>query len=198
MAVTIMGSYLLNTPVGSLWVTVVEANNSHAGNKHSWAITSVSWQSPSDLEQRVLSADIKHLIAEAFTRFFDDCDDSLLRALPIQLSGTLFQQAVWQTCRQIPIGETRSYQQLGDLLGKPKAQQAVGQALKVNPVPMIVPCHRVVPASGKLGGYMGQLGSPIKQALLNHEKCLGQPSANAHNIADGNHVDTVSSALNLV
>lgn len=91
--------------------------------------------------------------------------------VPVQLQGTEFQKAVWAEIAKIPYGEVRTYAQLAQALGKPKALQAVGQACGKNPVPILVPCHRVV-GTGKLGGYSaGPLvdGQRIKRFLLKLE-----------------------------
>jgi O-6-methylguanine DNA methyltransferase len=81
--------------------------------------------------------------------------------------ATPFQQAVWETTRAIPYGETRSYEWLAQRVGKPKAARAVGQALKSNPFPIIVPCHRVVGKDGSLTGF--SCGIDAKKRLLDIE-----------------------------
>lgn len=94
-------------------------------------------------------------------------------SVPIHFTGgTAFQQKVWQALYEIPYGEIRNYQDIARIIGSPKAQQAVGQANKRNPIPIIIPCHRVVSKSGSLGGYMGntERGSHIKEYLLNLEQ----------------------------
>jgi len=87
--------------------------------------------------------------------------------LPLDPMGTPFQQAVWAELRRIPYGETRSYAQVAAGIGKPKAVRAVGQANHRNPLPILIPCHRVIGASGKLTGYGG--GLDLKQKLLELE-----------------------------
>ena len=83
----------------------------------------------------------------------------------LDFSGaTPFQREVWQATRLIPCGETRSYRWVADQIGNPKAVRAVGQALGSNPLPIIVPCHRVVASDGKLGGFSG--GLEMKKLLL--------------------------------
>ncbi len=85
--------------------------------------------------------------------------------LPLDLGyHTAFQQAVWRAAAKIPAGETRSYAWLAKKIGRPKAARAVGQALGANPVPVIIPCHRVVNSAGTLGGFSG--GLPMKRRLL--------------------------------
>jgi methylated-DNA-[protein]-cysteine S-methyltransferase len=104
-------------------------------------------------------------------RYFSG-DYVALQRLPVQLdSGTIFQQQVWLGIRKIKAGETISYLQLAQRIDRPRAVRAVGQALKKNPIPLILPCHRVIQQSGKLGGYEGDLLSTTgrKQFLLWHE-----------------------------
>jgi O-6-methylguanine DNA methyltransferase len=87
--------------------------------------------------------------------------------LPIQLTGTPFQVNVWQALSRIPFGETRTYGDVAGMIDKPSAMRAVGQANGKNNLPLIVPCHRVVAAGGKIGGFTG--GLSLKKALLAHE-----------------------------
>ena len=87
--------------------------------------------------------------------------------LALDVRGTPFQQAVWGQLQEIPYGETRSYAQIAAALGRPLASRAVGQANGANPLPIFVPCHRVVQSDGSLGGYGG--GLALKQALLRLE-----------------------------
>ena len=89
--------------------------------------------------------------------------------IPIDLSGgTLFQRRVWQAMRQIPRGQTRSYAWVAGKIGRPHACRAVGAACGANPIPIIVPCHRVVASDGSLGGYTG--GLVRKKQLLRMER----------------------------
>lgn len=87
--------------------------------------------------------------------------------LPMRLEGTPFQRTVWQQLQLIPYGETRTYGQLAEALGKPNASRAVGLANGKNPIGVIVPCHRVIGAGGSLTGYGG--GLDRKQRLLAFE-----------------------------
>ena len=88
-------------------------------------------------------------------------------SLPLAPAGTPFQQRVWQALREIPYGKTKSYKDIALAIENPKAFQAVGQANAKNPIPLIIPCHRVISSNGKLGGY--SLGLELKQKLLNLE-----------------------------
>ena len=89
--------------------------------------------------------------------------------LPLDLQGTEFQKRVWRQLNTIPYGATRSYQQIAREIGRPQAIRAVGAANGANPVPIVVPCHRVIGAGGKLVGYGG--GLPLKKRLLALEGC---------------------------
>ncbi len=88
--------------------------------------------------------------------------------VPLNLSGTPFQLKVWEALRTIPFGETRSYKQIAEQIGQPNAARAVGSANNKNPIPLIVPCHRVIGAGGNLIGFAHGLG--IKEKLLDFEK----------------------------
>ena len=85
--------------------------------------------------------------------------------LPFRMKGTEFQQRVWKSLCEIPYGETRSYKQVAEAIGKPKAMRAVGMANNRNPLLVVVPCHRVIGANGQLVGYAGGLD---KKTFLLH------------------------------
>jgi methylated-DNA-[protein]-cysteine S-methyltransferase len=87
--------------------------------------------------------------------------------VPLALSGTDFQRAVWRALQTIPYGQTRSYKDIAAIVGNPKACRAVGMANNRNPVAIIVPCHRVIGHDGSLTGYAG--GLSIKKRLLSLE-----------------------------
>jgi methylated-DNA-[protein]-cysteine S-methyltransferase len=87
--------------------------------------------------------------------------------LPLAPEGTLFQRKVWRLLSEIPYGETISYGELAKRAGNPKASRAVGAANGSNPIPIVIPCHRVIGSNGKLTGFGG--GLPTKHALLELE-----------------------------
>ena len=89
-------------------------------------------------------------------------------AVPVRLTGTEFQKKVWAALAEIPYGETATYGEIAARIGKPKACRAVGTANHHNPVPIIVPCHRVIGAGGSLTGYGG--GLEVKAYLLTLER----------------------------
>ncbi|MEP6662375.1 MAG: methylated-DNA--[protein]-cysteine S-methyltransferase [Verrucomicrobiota bacterium] len=90
---------------------------------------------------------------------------------PFDLSnGTKFQQTVWAEILKIPIGQTRTYSQLAQKISNPKARRAVGQGCGANPIPLLIPCHRLVAVHGKIGGFSG--GLKWKTLLLRREGVL--------------------------
>ncbi len=90
--------------------------------------------------------------------------------LPVDVRGTDFQLKVWTALREIPLGETKSYSDVARMIGEPRAVRAVANACASNPVPLIIPCHRVIRKDGSLGGY--GLGVGRKKALLSSESHL--------------------------
>ncbi len=90
--------------------------------------------------------------------------------LPLAPQGTPFQQRVWAALREIPYGQTRSYRELALAAGSPRGYRAVGMANHRNPIPILIPCHRVVGADGSLTGYAG--GLELKRKLLELEGVL--------------------------
>lgn len=92
--------------------------------------------------------------------------------LPLSPRGSEFQKKVWETLQGIPYGETRSYADIARDIGNPQAQRAVGSANNKNPIQILIPCHRVIASSGKIGGYAG--GITTKEFLLNLERTTDQ------------------------
>lgn len=89
-------------------------------------------------------------------------------SLNIKCEGTLFQQKIWRSLCNIPYGHTISYKELAEKVASPKAYRAAGSACGQNPLPVIIPCHRVIHSNGSISGYA--LGADIKEFLLNLEK----------------------------
>jgi len=89
-------------------------------------------------------------------------------SLPLHFEGTPFQKKVWNALRKIPYGETRSYEWVALDIGTPKAVRAVGNAVGANPIPIVIPCHRVIRKNGELGGY--GYGAAMKKKLLEMER----------------------------
>jgi methylated-DNA-[protein]-cysteine S-methyltransferase len=110
------------------------------------------------------------LTAAVEAYFAGDLD--AIDSLPVALAGTPFQRAVWTALRKIPVGTTLSYSELAQRIDRPAAVRAVGLANGANPVGVVVPCHRVIGADGRLVGYGG--GIERKKWLLAHEASAGQ------------------------
>jgi methylated-DNA-[protein]-cysteine S-methyltransferase len=118
-----------------------------------------------DPEWKEDAAPLKEFIRQLRAYFAGQLEDF---DLPIEPEGTDFQRKVWKLLCDIPYGETISYGELARRIGNPKACRAVGLANGSNPIPIIIPCHRVIGSNGKLTGYGG--GLPIKEKLLALEK----------------------------
>jgi len=113
--------------------------------------------------------------------------------LPLSLAGTAFQLAVWEQIAALDFGEVVSYGELGLGTGRATAGRAVGGAVGANPIPIIVPCHRVLGSDGRITGYSGGNGIPTKSWLLQHEgiahiasgvRVSGRPSDDSENQLD--------------
>lgn len=169
-----MNSYtILDTPFGDLWV---------GGPADGGPISHVSF--PSQRVQRPPAEEWEHRqdhhgegrrqIAAYLA------GDSKAFDLPLYLDGTPFQQEVWAALQEIPSGETWSYAQLADHIGRPNAVRAVGSANGRNPLPVLVPCHRVIGADGTLTGYLG--GTDIKRYLLELEGWVQRSDSSAQKV----------------
>jgi len=124
-----------------------------------------------DLERRFGGFRARHAADPAGARarleaYFDGELDTL-ESVPVDVEGTPFQQIVWAALRAIPAGQRRTYGELAAAMGRAHAARAVGAANARNPVSLVIPCHRVVEAGGRLGGYGG--GLDRKRWLLGHE-----------------------------
>ncbi|EAD3308695.1 methylated-DNA--[protein]-cysteine S-methyltransferase [Listeria monocytogenes] len=150
-----------SSPVGDLFITIDEK----------W-IRNISYDEPKNWELLEGSIIEKELF-QALTTQLDDYFEGKREHfdLPVLLKGTDFQQKVWQALSEIPYGVVVSYKDIAISAGSPKAVQAVGQANRANPIPIIIPCHRCVKSNGELGGYNGA-DVDKKQYLLALEKGL--------------------------
>lgn len=148
-------SLLYQSPIGPLAIT--EANGGIA------ALT-LGDSIPTDAEEQ--ATPLLQKAAAQLQEYFEGKRKNF--DLPLTQEGTEFQQRVWQALCRIPYGETRSYKQLAQMSDTPKGYRAVGMANNKNHIPIIVPCHRVIGANGKLVGYA--LGLDIKEFLLKLEQ----------------------------
>ena len=154
----------LETPLGTMYLAIDDGALSEAGFVETWARPIDTPDPDSDLDD--LSAPAQR-VRDAIAGYFDG-DVEAIDAVPIAPRGTDFQRAVWRAIREVPAGETVSYQQIAHAVGKPAAYRAVGAATGRNPVGIAVPCHRIVRADGGLGGYGG--GLDRKEWFLEHER----------------------------
>jgi methylated-DNA-[protein]-cysteine S-methyltransferase len=143
----------LHSPIGDLTIS-----------EEAGAVVALDWGWARDQTETPLLLEAKRQLERYFDgalRHFD---------LPLAPSGTPFRQKVWDAMQEIPAGETRSYGELAAAVGS--AARAVGGACGANPIPVIIPCHRVLAAAGALGGYSGDGGLDTKVALLRLEGAL--------------------------
>ncbi|MBE9205907.1 methylated-DNA--[protein]-cysteine S-methyltransferase [Nostoc sp. LEGE 06077] len=125
------------------------------------------------LQRRYGSFDLQYVknsqsFSSKIQAYFDG-DRTSFNHIPISIGGTPFQQQVWLALQTIPWGKTISYTELAARIGKPTACRAVGMANSLNPIALVLPCHRVIGANAALTGYAG--GLERKRWLLNHEDC---------------------------
>ncbi len=145
----------INTPIGNIHI---QLNNKK--------IVAISFSSASNSTPEHYSTDLGNSILTQITQYFTGRLTEF--NLPIELDGTKFQKKVWQEIAKIPYGSTATYKQIAINLGKEKSARAIGRACNQNPIPIIIPCHRVIGSRGDLVGYNG--GIDKKAFLLNLEK----------------------------
>jgi len=122
-----------------------------------------------DMEEEIIEENETALLKEAINELNEYLDGNRSSFdLPLEPKGTEFQKKVWNALKEIPYGETRSYGEIAKIIGNEKAARAVGMANNKNPIAIIVPCHRVIGANGKLVGYAG--GLDLKEKLLQLER----------------------------
>ena len=152
---------ILNSPLGDILVARSERGLTHINFQQS---DSTVEPQPTWARDDGAFDDVAAQLSEYFAgqrRNFD---------LPLDPAGTDFQQSVWRALCEIPHGETWSYGEIARRLGQPTASRAVGAANGRNPLPIVVPCHRVIGSNGQLTGYRG--GVKFKEALLELEGAL--------------------------
>ncbi len=114
---------------------------------------------------RTAATTLEHRVADELLEYFAGTRTEF--TVPLSPAGTDFQRAVWRALQRIPYGETRTYGEIAEAVGRPGAARAVGTANHRNPIPIIIPCHRVVGSNGQLCGFGGGLG--VKRRLLELE-----------------------------
>ncbi|MFC3070650.1 methylated-DNA--[protein]-cysteine S-methyltransferase [Phenylobacterium soli] len=156
----------LATPIGEALVVTDEAGRLRAFNWRDYEARMLAWIGRHYPKTPLAEGRCAGPVRQALLAYFAG-DASALDGVAWVASGTPFQLKVWETLCTIPRGETLSYAQLAERIGRPTAVRAVGLANGANPISLVVPCHRVIGADGSLTGYGG--GLPRKRWLLAHE-----------------------------
>ncbi len=142
----------LESPIGTLYLLFTGKN-----------LIGISYRKPTDVHRKANApASLKRELRE----YFEGGQEEFTQEIEIT-KGTEFDKRVWLALRKIPYGETRTYKWLAEKIGRPNASRAVGQSLGRNPIPILIPCHRIIESDGSLGGYSG--GVDIKRRLLDIE-----------------------------
>ncbi len=149
--------FTVESDAASLAVTV------RAGAVTRIALNQRARRHPSSALEKRVAAELREYFAGQRTAF----------TFPFRAEGSDFERKVWAALAEIPYGETRTYGEVAQAIGQPTAARAVGAANGRNPVPLVVPCHRVVAAGGRLGGFGG--GIALKQHLLSLEASHSPP-----------------------
>ncbi len=153
MTAKVEAPFVVETAMVSLVVTLALEGGERAAVK-SIQLRAVTDRKPTSQLGRQVAQELLEYFSGSRKRF----------TFPMKPEGTPFDLAVWERLRAIPYGQTRSYGEVAASLGKPGAARAVGGANHRNPIPIAIPCHRVIAAGGKLGGYGG--GLDLKRNLL--------------------------------
>jgi methylated-DNA-[protein]-cysteine S-methyltransferase len=138
------------------------------------ALAGIDFKKPSAVLRK---GPIPSLIQRELMQFFENGRDDFTQKIFLA-KGTAFDHNVWLALKDIPFGETRTYKWLAEKIGKPNAYRAVGQSLSRNPLPIVLPCHRVIESDGSLGGYSA--GTDIKRRLLDMEYYLKMAKRGEH------------------
>ena len=155
----------IDTPLGAMHLSICDGALREAGFVENWA-RPVPQLDDEEAATGTLSSNAAS-VRDAVDAYFQG-DVDALDAINIAPQGTSFQRAVWDAIREVPAGDTASYQDIAQAIGKPAAYRAVGTATGRNPVGIAVPCHRIVRSDGGLGGYGG--GIERKVWFLDHER----------------------------
>lgn len=127
------------------------------------ALREIDFKKPAVILRKGIGSSV---IKRELTAYFDNGEEEFTQKIDLA-GGTEFEREVWLILKEIPYGETRTYKWLAEKIGNPNASRAVGRALSRNPLPIILPCHRIIESDGSLGGYSG--GVNIKRRLLDME-----------------------------
>ncbi len=148
---------VFESPIGPLYLIITKKK-----------LSGIKFKNPEVILQRGKAPQlIKRELREYFEKGLEKFSQKI-----ILIEGTDFDKKVWLALREIPFGEIRTYKWLAEKVGKPTAFRAVGQSLSRNPIPIVLPCHRIIESDGSIGGYSG--GIDIKRRLLDIEYYLSQ------------------------
>lgn len=158
----------VSTPLGLIYITYFVKD----GSNPSICLTAITFNKRDVFSQSNMSGAVpvkKRPLPEEVIKEIKEYFDGERKRFNLSccLSGTDFENRVWRALEDIPYGETRTYKWIAEKAGSPKGERAAGQALSRNPLPIILPCHRVIQSDGKLGGYSS--GIEIKRRLLELE-----------------------------
>jgi methylated-DNA-[protein]-cysteine S-methyltransferase len=145
---------IFNSPIGTLEITAFQGSITH--------LTPLSGEVPSNQPK----VDLLTTAAQEINAYLQGTLKHF--SVPLHTEGSEIQQAVWHELQRIPYGEVMSYSEMATRIGKPKAVRAVGSACGANPIPVIIPCHRVLRSDGSLGGF--GWGLDVKDFLLAMER----------------------------
>lgn len=157
------------TPVGVLFLVAEEGELRYVLHEKANASILIAMRAlgvPMDsASDEGINADVLAAAEKQMTEYFNGTLESF--DLHLAQSGTLFQRRIWNAMVKVPYGETISYRDLAEAAGSPQAVRAAGTACGANPIPIIIPCHRITKADGSIGKFA--LGDEVKAALLKHE-----------------------------
>ncbi|MBL7032043.1 MAG: methylated-DNA--[protein]-cysteine S-methyltransferase [Nitrospira sp.] len=144
---------IFDSPLGLLYL-----------NSSGKCLTGISFEKPSDISFK--ESAVPENFKKELVSYFDGTGTGFKQKIKF-LIGTDFEKKVWDSLKEIPFGETRTYKWVAEKIDNPSATRAVGRALSKNPVPIVVPCHRVIESDGSIGGYSA--GVDTKRRLLDME-----------------------------
>jgi methylated-DNA-[protein]-cysteine S-methyltransferase len=147
----------LSTPLGTLYLLI-----------RGKSLTGISFTKP-----RMKTGVAPEVIRRELTDYFRGSLREFTFGILLR-EGTEFEKKVWRALRDVPYGETRSYKWLAERVGQPGGSRAVGQALGKNPLPIVLPCHRIIESGGKLGGYSSGVDVKRRLLLLEHYHVHGE------------------------
>jgi len=139
---------VFESPLGSIYLTF-----------DGTALIGVSFVKPSSVSYKVKSTPEKFI--KELALYFEGLNRVFSQEISF-LTGTEFEREVWFSLMDIPFGETKSYKWVAEKIGRPGAVRAVGQALSKNPIPIVVPCHRVIESDGSIGGYSSGVNTKVR------------------------------------